>query len=129
MSHKEMSLELVGTDVKRIPGSGSHVIILALGLVAVLVAAAIIFLTLPAESPNSLTGNSAGTNADAARWNAIGEHYRGQALAVERGAAASVARWTGMGERYSGQESALERGAAASVARWTAIGQRYGAKD
>jgi hypothetical protein len=80
-----------------------------------------------------------GSEAEAARWAALGAHY------AARGAEADAARWVAMAQRYAGTgaeadairwaalgsyyaglaEAGRARGAEADAARWVAMGQFY----
>jgi hypothetical protein len=127
MNHKGSTLSLVGTDVKT-PISRNQVFMFVLSLAVVLFVAAVVFLSLSADKLNESSGEVAGLEADSARWNAMGEHYRAEALEAERSAFANTARWDAMGDHYRGETFDVERGMAANTARWNAMGEHYRAE-
>ena len=84
MSHKEMSIGLVGTDMDvNISRSRNHLLMLVLGAAAILIVTATILLTAPAELSKLSSRTGAAVNADAARWNAMGQRYGSQESAGE----------------------------------------------
>ncbi|HSG15593.1 MAG TPA: hypothetical protein VLE70_04635 [Anaerolineae bacterium] len=146
MEHKGSTLTLDRTDGSVAPRSRRPLFLFALGVAVLLLAAAAIYLSLPAVESNPAPELTGGITADSARWAAIGDYYAAKAADVERGAAANAARWNAMGEHYVGKafnvdanvarweamgehyaaEAAdVERGAGASVARWVAMGEYY----
>jgi hypothetical protein len=128
MSHKELSLSLPGTDIRKGFQIRNRRFVFLVGSAAILIVAATLFLSAPAGSSTPSVGNSAAIEAEVARWTAIGEHYQAQALNAERREAALVARWTAMGEHYQAQAANAERREAALVARWNAMGEHYQAQ-
>lgn len=100
MNHKESTLSLVGTDV-RTPISRNQVFMFALSLAAILFVTATVFLSISAVRLNESSGIAARLEADSARWDAMGEHYRAEAFDAEHSAAAYIARWNAMGEWYT----------------------------
>jgi hypothetical protein len=68
-------------------------------------------------------------DANAARWEAMGEYYRGLAEAqnLERSRTADTTRWKAMAEYYQSVAEAqnLVRSRAADSARWTAMAEYY----
>ena len=67
------------------------------------------------------------TNADQARWDAMGEFYAERAgLRPQKAFVADLARWDAKGEFYAEQAGIrLEKAFAADQARWDAIGEFY----
>jgi len=96
----------------------------ALALVAVAA------LTLRAGVATSNLVNGGTIDADAARWQALGELYARQAqeaARVQRAQAANTARWVAMGKAYTPATNAQSAQPAydAETARWVAMGEFY----
>ena len=109
MNDKGFNLTLVGTDVLRTPISRNQIVMLTLGTMILLAIATFILLPLPFAS-SELSTSAMGTEADAARWIAVGERYQAGALAAEKASTANIARWNALGERYQVKALATQTG-------------------
>ena len=125
MNQKGFTLSLDRTDVNRAPLSRNQLIMLVLVVAAVLAVTATIFLSVSAANSNISSEMAVGTEADTARWIAMGEHFGAKAFDAERSAATNTARWTAMGKHYGSKTFDAERSAAVNTARWTAMGAHY----
>ena len=101
-----------------------------LSLFVALALVAVAALTLRAGVATSNLVNGGTIDADAARWQALGEFYAKQAqeaARVQRAQAADTARWEAMGKAYTPSTNAQSAQPAydAETARWVAMGEFY----
>jgi uncharacterized membrane protein len=125
MSQKGVTLSSMGTEAHTANLSGSRVFKVILGLVLIILVAVAVHFSWTAVQPAQSAGSVTALEANAARWIAMGEHFRAPVSDAVRAAAAEAARWDAMGEHYRAPVSDAERAAVAGIARWDAMGEHY----